>query len=236
MSISTVFLDAGGVLVTPNWHRVAQALGVQGVTVTPEALAAADPLARHELDLGLGPRASDQKRGFLYFNRVLELAGVQPSNKTEAALAELQDYHARINLWETVPVGVCEALEQMRALGLRLAVVSNANGRLKVLFDRMGLSRHFEVMLDSTEEGVEKPDRRLFDIAVERMGARRDEVVHVGDLFSVDVEGARAAGLQAVLLDPLDLYVGFECERVRSLGELADRLSERLQASGSRLP
>ena len=112
----------------------------------------------------------------------------------------------------------------MGAIGLRLAVVSNANGKLKVLFNRLGLSRHFEVMLDSTEEGVEKPDRRLFDIAVERMGARRDEVVHVGDLFSVDVEGARAAGLQAILLDPLDLYEGFECDRVHSLGELAERL------------
>jgi len=227
MTISTVFLDAGGVLVTPNWQRVADALGRQGVGVTPEALAAADPLARHELDLGLGPRASDQKRGFLYFNRVLELAGIPVSGRTEAALAELQGYHAHINLWECVPDGVPEALERMRATGLRLAVVSNANGKLKVLFDRMGLSRHFEVMLDSTEEGVEKPDRRLFDIAVERMGAPRDEVVHVGDLFSVDVEGARAAGLQAILLDPLDLYVGFDCERVRSLGELADRLTAR---------
>jgi len=227
MPISTVFLDAGGVLVTPNWKRVADALGRQRVGVTPEALAAADPLARHELDLGLEPRASDQKRGFLYFNRVLELAGVTPSDLTEAALDELQGYHARINLWEVVPDGVPEALERMRAMGLRLAVVSNANGKLKVLFDRMGLSRHFEVMLDSTEEGVEKPDRRLFDIAVERMGVRRDEVVHVGDLFSVDVEGARGAGLRAVLLDPLDLYAGYDCERVRSLGELADRLTAR---------
>jgi len=227
MPISVVFLDAGGVLVVPNWQRVAQALGAQGVTVTPEALAAADPLARRQLDLGLAPRASDRKRGFLYFNRMLEHAGVTLSERTEAALADLQEYHARINLWETVPDGVAEALERMRVMGLRLAVVSNANGKLKVLFDRMGLARHFEVMLDSHEEGVEKPDRRLFDIAVERMGARRDEVVHVGDLFTVDVEGARGAGLQAILLDPLDLYAGFDCERVHSLGELAERLAGR---------
>ncbi|RPJ67704.1 MAG: HAD family hydrolase [Acidobacteria bacterium] len=229
MTISTVFLDAGGVLVVPNWQRVADALGGQGVKATPEALAAADPLARRELDLGLAPHASDQKRGFLYFNRVLEHAGVALSERTEAALAALQEYHARINLWETVPEGVPEALERMRAMGLRLAVVSNANGKLKVLLERMGLARHFDVMLDSHEEGVEKPDRRLFDLAVERMGARREETVHVGDLFSVDVGGARAAGLQAILLDPLDLYTGFDCERVHSLGELADRLRSRVQ-------
>ena len=190
MSISTVFLDAGGVLVVPNWHRVAQALGAQGVTVTPEALAAADPIARHELDMGLAPKATDQKRGFLYFNRVLELSGIVPSERTEAALDDLQAYHARINLWETVPDGVPDALERMRAMGLRLAVVSNANGKLRVLFDRVGLSRHFEVMLDSTEEGVEKPDRRLFDLAVERMGAK----TRGGPALRRPVHGGRRGG------------------------------------------
>ena len=227
MAISTVFLDAGGVLVTPNWHRVAAALARQGLAVAAESLAAADPLARHELDMGLAPKASDQHRGFLYFNRVLERAGVTPSEKTDAALDELREYHNSVNLWETIPEGVPEALERMREMGLRLAIVSNANGRLRVLMARMGLARHFEVMLDSNEEGVEKPDRRLFDIAVERMGARREETVHVGDLFHVDVEGARNAGLHAILLDPLDLYATFDCERVRSLGELADRLDGR---------
>ena len=228
MPISTVFLDAGGVLVTPNWQRVVRALAAHGVSADPDVLAAADPLARHELDMGLAPKASDHKRGFLYFNRVLQLSGITPSDSTEAALDDLQAYHARVNLWETVPDGVPEALRRMQAMGLRLAVVSNANGKLKVLLERMGLSRSFEVMLDSTEEGVEKPDRRLFDIAVDRMGARREETVHVGDLFTVDVEGARGAGLRAILLDPLDLYAGFECERVHSLAELADRLACRL--------
>jgi FMN phosphatase YigB (HAD superfamily) len=50
--------------------------------------------------------------------------------------------------------------------------------------------------------------------------------VHVGDLYYVDVEGARAAGLRAVLLDPHDLYATFAVERVRSLGQLADLLTE----------
>ena len=224
MSIKTVFLDAGGVLVVPNWRRVADALRARGVEVAPEALSAADPHARFELDVTKGRSGTDQQRGWLYFNLVLEKAGVPLSDRTEAALIDLQAYHARVNLWEDVPEGVPEALERMRRAGLRLVVVSNANGRLRFLLDRLGMSRMVDEMLDSNEEGVEKPDRRLFELALQRSGASRESTLHAGDLFHVDVEGARAAGLRAVLIDPHGLYEGFDCERVASLGELADRL------------
>jgi FMN phosphatase YigB (HAD superfamily) len=60
--------------------------------------------------------------------------------------------------------------------------------------------------------------------ALERIGSRPETTVHVGDLFHTDVVGARAAGLRAVLLDIGDLYGDHDCERVRSLAELADLL------------
>ena len=77
-------------------------------------------------------------------------------------------------------------------------------------------------MLDSADEGVEKPDPRLFEIALARSGARAETTLHVGDLYSVDVVGARSAGLHAVLLDAADLYEEIDCPRVRSLDHLAD--------------
>jgi HAD superfamily hydrolase (TIGR01509 family) len=222
--ITTVFLDAGGVLVVPNWQRISDTMAAHGVAVTPQALEAADPLARHDLDVGLTNQASDQQRGWHYFNLVLQHAGLELSPAALAALAELQAYHADQNLWERIPDGVPEALDALRAAGYTLVVVSNANGRLKFLMERLGLARRVDVMFDSFEEGVEKPDPRLFQIAMERSGALADSTVHVGDLYYVDVEGARAAGLRAVLLDPLNLYDGFDCERIGSLGELAGRL------------
>ncbi len=220
MTPTTVFLDAGGVLVTPNWQRVGAALAARGVAVTPAALAAADPLARRDIDLGLGSAASDQQRGWGYFTLVLEHCGIPRSPATDAALDDLQRYHAEHNLWETVPDGVRDALDRLRAMGLTLAVVSNANGKLKPLFERLDLARRFDVLLDSAVEGVEKPDRRIFDLALARTGARREDTLHVGDLYHVDVEGARGAGLRAVLLDPAGLYDGFDCPRIRTLGEL----------------
>jgi HAD superfamily hydrolase (TIGR01549 family) len=224
LPITTVFLDAGGVLVVPNWQRISDTLAAHGVNATPGALEAADPLARHELDLALTTNATDQQRGWHYFNLVLRHAGLDLSPAALAALAELQAYHADQNLWEQIPDGVPEALDALRAAGMKLVVVSNANGRLKFLMERLGLAGRVDVMFDSFEEGVEKPDPRLFQIAMERSGAVAEETVHVGDLYYVDVAGARAAGLRGVLLDPQNLYDGFDCERIQSLGELPGRL------------
>ena len=227
VTIETLFLDAGGVLVFPNWTRISDTLARYGVQVDAAALAAADPRAKRRLDLGDTIEAtSDSERGWLYFNLVLTEAGVALSARTQAALTELHDYHMASNVWETVPDDVPRTLERLRALGLRLVVVSNANGTLHTVFGRLGLSGLVDVMLDSYHEGVEKPDPRLFDLALERAGARRETTVHVGDLYYVDVVGARAAGLRAVLLDPAGLYDQYDCARVRTLDELADRLAE----------
>ena len=227
VTIETLFLDAGGVLVFPNWTRISDTLARHGVQVDAAALAAADPRAKQRLDLGDTIQATnDSERGWLYFNLVLTEAAVPLSERTQAALDELHTYHMASNVWETVPRDVPAALERFRASGLRLVVVSNANGTLHTVFDRLGLAGRVDVMLDSFHEGVEKPDPRLFDLALARAGARRETTVHVGDLYHVDVVGARAAGLRAVLLDPTGLYDAYDCARVRTLGELADRLAD----------
>ena len=223
--IRTLFLDAGGVLVFPNWNRVSAALAARGVDAPPDLLAAGDARARRRIDLAktVG-HTTDRERGWLYFNFVLDEAGVPQDARTDSALDDLQSYHREWNLWENVPADVPAALERFKGLGLQTAVVSNANGRLHVLFDRLGLSRHFDLILDSAVEGLEKPDPRLFRVAIDRLGADPDRTLHLGDFYHVDVVGARAAGLRAVLLDPADLYPDADCLRVRSLGELADRL------------
>jgi len=221
MPVDTVFLDAGGVLLFPDWDRLAVTLRQHGVAAQPDVLARAELRAKRQLDDGQTIRlTSDRERGWVYFNLVLEHAGVSRSAATDAALAELQEYHARHNLWSHVPPEVPDALTALRSHGLRLVVVSNANGTLRALLDRLGLAPLIDVAIDSHEEGVEKPDPRLFQIALERSGASPERTIHVGDLYHVDVVGARAAGLRAVLFDPAGLYPDVDCPRIRSLGEL----------------
>lgn len=224
--IKTLFIDAGGVLCHPAWTRVSRALASEGVDVSAEALARAEPLAKQDIDKASAiGRSSDAVRGWLYFDKVLEHAGVSPSLATDAALAILREYHRSENLWEYVPDDVKPALRRLRDLGLTLVVVSNANGRLRHLFDRLGLSGYFDVVLDSHDWGVEKPDARLFEIALQQSGSVRDTTAHVGDLYHIDVTGARNAKLrEGILLDAAGLYADVDCRRVRSLDELANAI------------
>ena len=223
--LQTVFLDAGGVLLFPNWTRVQAALAGQGVQVTADQIARAEPRARKQLDdqRTIGT-TTDASRGWLFFDLILAQAGIERSVRTAAALTELHAYHQANNLWELVPDGVRPALTAIRDHGLTLVVVSNANGTLRAHMDRIGLSAHVDVVIDSQDEGVEKPDPRLFEIALERARARPESTIHVGDLYQVDVVGARAAGLRAVLLDETELHPDADCDRVASLAELVERV------------
>ena len=221
MTLETVFLDAGGVLIFPNWERISATLATHGVVVPPAALAAAEPYAKRQLDRSKTISATnDEKRGWLYFNLILEQAGIAPDDRTADALAELHRYHQQHNLWEYMPDYVLPALRRLRELDLQLVVVSNANGTVEALAQRIGLTECVECVLDSFVEKVEKPDPRFFEIALERSGARRESTIHVGDLYEVDVVGARAAGIEPVLLDAASLYPTADCRRVRSLDEL----------------
>jgi hypothetical protein len=98
-TVDTLFLDAGGVLVHPSWTRVADTLGAHGVAVDPARLAAAEPHAMRVLDETTFIGATDdRKRGWLYFNLVLEQAGLALSDATNAALPDLRAYHDEHNL------------------------------------------------------------------------------------------------------------------------------------------
>jgi HAD superfamily hydrolase (TIGR01509 family) len=215
-TLRTLFLDAGGVLVHPNWQRAADTLARHGTPVAAAQLAAADPKARRDIDRATVIRETDDRtRGWRYFDLVLAHAGVTATEATDRALADLQAYHREHNVWEHLPADVVPALGRLRARGLRLVVVSNANGRLAGMLARIGLRPHVDVVLDSFDWGVEKPDPRLFQLALAHAGAEASSTVHVGDLYHVDVAGARAAGLAgAVLFDAAGLYPEADCPRV----------------------
>ena len=221
----TVFLDAGGVMVTPNFPRLAEALARRGIAVSAAALVAAEPCVKQELDHGPTIQATDdRRRGYVYFDRILELAGIPASPATADAIEELVAFNDREGAFDVVAPGAVEALTRLRGAGCRLVVVSNSNGRVRRILRRTGIEPYVDLVLDSHEEGVEKPDPRIFEIALERSQADRRTTIHCGDIYHIDVAGARAAGLPAVLLDSAGLYGDADCPRVESLPEFADRL------------
>lgn len=226
MRVDTLFLDAGGVLLHPNWTRISDTLARHGLEAHAAALAAADLHARRTLDDAARIRTTtDASRGWVYFDLVLERAGLTASGASRAALEELTTYHAAHNLWELVPPDVAPTLTRLRAMGLRLVIVSNSNGTLHKLLERMALAPLVDHVIDSQVEGLEKPDPRIFQLALARAGAQPETTVHVGDLYHVDVVGAQSAGLRAILLDAGGLYADHDCIRIASFGELANVVS-----------
>jgi putative hydrolase of the HAD superfamily len=222
--ITHLFFDAGGTLVFPNFPLISEKLSARGRRVAPEELERGEPRARLLLDDPELIRTSDdQSRWKLYFETIFRNCGVTDVPLVAAVLEELQAIHRVNNLWEIVPPDVAPALEALR-LRFRLSVISNANGTVREKLRRVGLLSYFETVLDSHEEGIEKPDPRIFRKALERTGARADQSLYIGDMYHIDVAGARAAGMDVVLLDPAGLHGDKPVRRISGLAALASSI------------
>lgn len=92
-------------------------------------------------------------------------------------------------------------LDALASRGIRMAVISNWDNSLHRVLDMFGLQERFDHVFASLEEGVEKPDPELFRIALNALGVSPEEVLHVGDNPIDDGEGARSAGVRAVIVD-----------------------------------
>jgi FMN phosphatase YigB (HAD superfamily) len=103
-------------------------------------------------------------------------------------------------------------------------VVSNSDGRVEQALEAAGLRHLFDVVIDSTLAGVEKPDPRIFQAALEQLGVNPDEVIYVGDLYEIDVLGARAAGIEAVLLVEPGSDSPHDCRTITSIESLVNEL------------
>jgi putative hydrolase of the HAD superfamily len=102
--------------------------------------------------------------------------------------------------------------------------VSNADGTVGRLLAGAGLAGHLEFIVDSGAVGIEKPDPRIFALALERAGVPPADALYVGDLYPVDVVGARRAGIEPVLLDPLGRYGERDCRTARDVPTLCREL------------
>jgi HAD superfamily hydrolase (TIGR01662 family) len=91
-------------------------------------------------------------------------------------------------------------LEALAARGIVVGVISNSHRSLAAFSEHFALERYITIAVSSAEHGYMKPHRSIFDAALERAGARAEEAIMVGDSLRADIEGALAAGLQAVLI------------------------------------
>lgn len=103
-------------------------------------------------------------------------------------------------------------------------MVSNSEGTVEALLTTVGLRGYLDAVVDSWVVGVAKPDPGIFRIALAEISTRAEDAVMIGDTPSTDIDGAAAAGILAVLVDPLDLHAGASVPRVRDLPSFVDQV------------
>ena len=216
--IPAVLLNALGTLVELErpWPHLVDELAARGVVVGEDDARAAMLAemayyrAHHDEAVDWTALKDLRRRCAAVVQEQLQTA-LPLDDVLEALLAAI-----RFRAYPEVP----DVLARLRAGGARLAVVSNWDVSLHDVLERTGLRPLVDAVVISAELGVAKPDPAIFRAALDRLGAAAEGSVHVGDSLEHDVAGARAAGLEAVLVARNGAAAPDGVRTVRSLAEL----------------
>jgi HAD superfamily hydrolase (TIGR01509 family) len=124
-----------------------------------------------------------------------------------------------------VPDDVIPTLRRLHALGYKVGLVSNRDEPLEAIVTELGLADFFIFTLSAGQAQSWKPDPSIFAKALALAGCSAERTVYVGDNYYADVEGARAAGLLPILIDPDGIFPDPGCPVIRSLAELEPALT-----------
>jgi len=243
--LEAVVFDAGGTLVRLDEEWFVEVLTGLGVSIDLAGMRRAEVEGRRRYDAAAGtmPRTpvsgSHPPLGSVgpsgaYFTGMIEAAGC-PADRIEHVLALIQQRQVPPSLlWSRPKEGMRHAMDALASLGLRMCCVSNSDGRAELHLERTGMREGLEFVIDSQVVGLEKPDPRIFALALERMGLSPERTVYIGDLRSVDAAGARNAGMHGVFLDPFGDYAEPDQLAIRRPEELPALLASRFTLVSSR--
>lgn len=224
-----MLLDVGGIFHLPDHQRIRDALARGGFSARSidfdrAHYAGAIAFSSHDVEV---PWRQYWRR---YLDAYVEVCGVPAEFRPEVH-RHLDSEFAVAALWARIIPGSADGLRALAATGVRLGIVSNADGTVQERLAEQQLLQvgpgpgvAVECVIDSGAVGVSKPDPRIFRIALDVMQLAPTDVWYVGDTPAIDVAGARAAGLMPIVVDPYGLQAAADYVRVRSLGELAARM------------
>lgn len=222
-----VLFDAGGVLVLPDPTVLGPLLAWYGGSAEVAVHARA-----HYAAMAAKSRAGVGETEWSHYNDAYVAAvGVPDDLVVEAAMVLSRTRHA--HLWRWPIAESVAALWALHDRGVPIGVVSNASGQIESVLARSRVCQvgdgdgvPVRVVVDSHVVGVAKPDPGIFEPALACLGGvERSRVAYVGDSVTMDVGGARAAGLQPFLLDPHDDHADLVDDGVQRLSSLADLLA-----------
>ncbi|HEX8968411.1 MAG TPA: HAD family hydrolase [Chloroflexota bacterium] len=224
--MDAVILDVGGVLLVPHFESVGPALEPFGVWLDADGAQRAHYHGIRALDAA---EEDERQERLAYMTAYAQAAGV-PADQREAAVVGMRQAWARpnIDVWRQHVRGSVAGLRRLASRGLRLGIVSNADGTIEEQLRRgeicqvgEGLGVPVLAIIDSGVVGVSKPAAEIFRHALDPIGVAPERAVYVGDTVKYDIRGARAAGLKPVHFDPYELCASrADHAHVRSLGQV----------------
>jgi putative hydrolase of the HAD superfamily len=200
-SVDTLLFDFGGTLDAPGVHwltRFYRLYPQMGLDVASERIKEAFYWADVHI------MAHPEITTLHFLPLMLEHAALQlqylglPAQPYQRQLAEGFWRAAMTSLHASVRV--LTLLRQRYALG----VISNFYGNVATLCQECGLAALCDVIIDSAQVGVSKPERRIFTLALEQLGRAPHTAAYIGDSFERDVVGAKTAGLHTIWLRGLE--------------------------------
>ncbi len=230
--IKAVFFDLYHTLIgydPPREEAVAGTLARMGIDISPKSLrrpmVTADEFFYRETAKKSLKERSEEETMVLwasYQSVVLKEAGITPTSELiKNILGDMKKAKYELVLFEDV----LPALNSLIANKFMLGLISNADRDIAPLLEKLGILSLLKVRLTSQEAGVSKPHVDIFRKGAERMGVTPGEVLYVGDQWVVDVQGARGAGMKALLLDRGGYFDEIPAsEKISSLKEIINRI------------
>lgn len=215
-----LFFDVGNTLLFPNRARMLASLPLEQ-RPSLESWQAFERRTKRDFDEGMLGGGVDHSFWWTFHSYLLEEL---PSSNDGLRDELVKNTRISAN-WDQILPGTREALQRL-GKKYRMAVISNADGKIEDVLRRCGIADCFESITDSGIVGVEKPNAAIFEAALRAMKASPGESLYVGDVYSVDYVGATAAGMQAVLFDVAGAYRDRGVPRVQSLAQLETWLKE----------
>jgi putative hydrolase of the HAD superfamily len=218
--VTTIFFDVGNTLLFPNRERIHTPLTEHGFKPTPDHLCDLERRTKNQFDTMMTTSGStDHSFWWMFYSQLLAEIGFQEDTVLDQLVAGIRDSAN----WDIIRPGTAEHLREI-GRRYRIAVISNADGRIEQVLRRCGIADCFLTITDSGNVGYEKPHPEIFRQALNSLQAKPEESLYVGDVYSVDYLGATGAGMRAILMDVPGAYTDKSVQRVESLEELQHTL------------
>jgi putative hydrolase of the HAD superfamily len=204
--MKAVGFDFGQTLAELDYDFIAARLREQGVAF--DALSSLQH-SKRAWDVYGEKKSEGHAVGWLAMMEEQLRGGGAPAERISALAAWLWQEQPRKNLWRRPIVGMIELVRELGQREVPLAIISNSEGHLAELVAELGWGDDFDVVIDSGRIGIDKPDPRIFAQACAALGVAASDLLHVGDSWEADVNGALGASASAVWFDA--------CHRERAL-------------------